>query len=221
MRVSLADTPRRGVLSHASILTLTSNPGRTSPVKRGKWILENVLGTPPPEPPSGVPELEETKTAAANASLREQMEMHRADPSCAACHRVMDQLGFGLEQFNAVGEFRTMDGKARIDSSGELPGGRRFGGGRELSEMLGETEVEAFAKTVTQRLMTFALGRELSPTDRCVIDEIVTKTEKNGYRIQDLIAEVIMSAPFQSYDWTGPEPTVVADSSSTLAKPVQ
>lgn len=214
-KVSLADTPRRGILSHASFLTLTSNPTRTSPVKRGKWILENVLGTPPPEPPVGVPELEDTETAADNATLREQLELHRADPSCAACHRVMDQLGFGLEQFDAIGGWRTHEGALPIDSSGELPGGRSFGGARELSDVLGRTESLAFAKTVTERLMTFALGRELSPTDRCVIDEIAQKTEKDGHRLSDLILQVTQSRQFRFYDWDGPHASDQDDSVAT------
>ncbi|WP_165440811.1 DUF1592 domain-containing protein [Rubripirellula amarantea] len=203
-KVSIKNTPRRGVLSHASVLTLTSNPGRTSPVKRGKWILENVLGTPPPDPPAGVPELDETKTADADATLREQLELHRADASCAACHRVMDQLGFGLEQFDAIGQLRTMDGKHKVDSSGELPGGRLFDGASELTTVLGATESKAFATNVTKQLMAFSLGRGLSPQDRCVIDAIVQSTSSNDYRFQDIITEVILSRPFQFYEWNGP-----------------
>jgi hypothetical protein len=200
-KVALKSIPRRGVLSHASVLTLTSNPVRTSPVKRGKWILVNVLGTPPPDPPAGVPELEETKTASASASLREQLEIHRADPTCAACHRVMDQLGFGLEQFDAVGRYREKDGPVAVDASGELPGGRVFNGAVELSEILGNTESEAFARTAVRQLMTFALGRELIPSDCCTVDEIVERTAKQGHRFMDLILEVVKSKPFQYYDW--------------------
>lgn len=203
-RVSLHQTPRRGVLGHASVLTLTSNPGRTSPVKRGKWILENVLGTPPPEPPPGVPELEESKVANANASFREQMEIHRTDPTCAACHRVMDQLGFGLEQFDAIGRYRVEERGLEIDASGELPGGRLFNGPAELSDILGHTEGDAFAKTVVHRLLTFALGRELTPTDRCTVDEIVAKTAERDHRFVDLVLEVVRSRPFQYYDWSEP-----------------
>ncbi|WP_231598434.1 DUF1592 domain-containing protein [Crateriforma conspicua] len=202
VKVTLADTPRRGVLGHASVLTLTSNPTRTSPVIRGKWILENILGTPPPEPPAGVPELEETATAGAEASLREQMEIHRADPACASCHRVMDQLGFGLENFDAVGRFRKMDGKFPVDSSGELPGGRTFNGGKELSELLGRSEQKSFAATAVRKLMTFALGRELTPQDRCVVDEIVAQTAADDYRLADLVWGVVNSRPFQAYEWT-------------------
>ncbi len=201
-RVSLNETPRRGILSHASVLTLTSNPARTSPVKRGKWVLENVLGTPPPDPPAGVPELEQTKTAAADASLRQQLEVHRADPSCAACHKVMDQLGFGLEQFDAIGRFRSPDSGPAVDASGELPGGRTFNGAAELSQVLGRSEREAFARTATERLLTFALGRELSPSDRCVVDGIVQRTAENDHRVVDLVWEVIQSRPFQYYQLT-------------------
>ncbi|QDT05343.1 hypothetical protein K227x_37430 [Rubripirellula lacrimiformis] len=200
-RVSLAGTPRRGLLGHASVLTLTSNPNRTSPVGRGKWILENIFGTPPPDPPPGVPELGETKTAGADATFREQLELHRADPACASCHRVMDQLGFGLEQFDPVGQFRTVEGKLPIDASGELPGRRQFNGAVELTSILGETETESFARTVATRLLTFALGRELTPADRCTVDAMVEKTAKDNYRFDDLIVEVIMSRPFQFYDW--------------------
>jgi hypothetical protein len=208
--VSLKGTERRGLLSHASILTLTSNPARTSPVKRGKWILENILGTPPPDPPAGVPELEETQVAGADATLREQMEIHRSDPSCAACHRVMDELGFGLERYDAIGRIRPSSGGTPIDASGELPGGRSFQGCAELCEILAKTETEAFAHTAIERLLTFALGRQLTPVDRCTVDEIVKRTASEGHRIQDLILEVVRSRPFRYYEWTGPLPIVDA-----------
>ncbi len=204
-KVSLQGTPRRGILAHGSMLTLTSNPTRTSPVKRGKWILENVLGTPPPDPPANVPELDQAKAAAANASLRDQMELHRQSPTCSSCHRVMDQLGFGLEEFDAIGRYRTMDGKLPVDASGVLPGGRKFTGAAQLSDVLGKTEREAFARTVTERLLTFAIGRELSPSDRCVVDEIVLKTRDKDHRMADLILAVVKSRPFQYYDWQSPQ----------------
>ncbi len=202
--VSLQGSGRRGILSHGSILTFTSNPNRTSPVKRGKWILVNVLGTPPPDPPPGVPELEETKTASENATLREQLELHRQSPTCASCHRVMDQLGFGLEQFDAIGRYREQEAGAAVDASGVLPGGRTFNGAAELSQILADSERVAFARTATERLLTFAIGRELTPGDRCTIDEIVQKTQQNDYRMIDLILEVVRSRPFQSYDWQPP-----------------
>ena len=198
--VSLESTPRRGLLSHASMLTMTSESTRTSPVKRGKWILENVLGTPPPDPPANVPALEETKVADENASLREQLEIHRESPACASCHRVMDQLGFGLEQFDAIGRYRESENGQTVDASGVLPGGRKFQGAAELSAMLGKTERESFAKTIVHRLLTFALGRELKPSDRCVVDEIVNKAKEGDYRFIDLVQAIVDSRPFNYYE---------------------
>ena len=202
IRYSLAGTPRRGILSHAGILTMTSNPTRTSPVMRGKWILENILGTPPPDPPPGVPELEPSKRIGDDVTLREQLELHRASPTCAACHRVMDQLGFGLEVYDAIGRFR--QGKT-VDASGELPGGRSFNGAEQLGKVLAHSEQKAFAKTITRRLMTFALGRELTPYDECSIDEIIDATEENGFRFTDLVLGVTRSRPFLYYDWNTDE----------------
>jgi len=191
-RFSLADSPRRGVLTHASVLTLTSYPTRTSPVQRGKWILENVIGTPPPEPPPNVPELDAVQIDP-NASVRERLALHRADPSCASCHKVMDQLGFGFEQFDAIGRFQD---DTSIDASGELPGGRTFAGGVQLAEILRSTESKRFAATVSQRLLGFALGRELSPDDRCVIDQMVADNEAKDFPIADIIKSVVLSRPF-------------------------
>ncbi|WP_436717057.1 DUF1592 domain-containing protein [Roseiconus lacunae] len=196
-RVSLEGTPRRGLLSHASVLTLTSMPTRTSPVLRGKWILENILGIKAPDPPAGVPELEESETAAATASLREQLELHRASSGCASCHRVMDQLGFGLDDFDAIGRFRTEDSGHPIDASGAMPDGRSFNGGAELSKMLGDTEIEALARTMTERMLTFAIGRELTPDDRCTIDDVVEKTRPNGFRLADIASAIIDSRQFR------------------------
>jgi len=195
-RVSLVDSPRRGVLTHASVLTLTSYPTRTSPVQRGKWILESVLGTPAPEPPPNVPELEADKTATANLSVREQLAKHRASPSCASCHRVMDQLGFGFEDFDAIGRYRSGAG---IDASGELPGGRTFNGGKDLALTLRKTESARFAMTVTEKLLAFGLGRELSPTDRCMTEQIASHCEANDYPMADLVKQVVASRAFQYF----------------------
>ena len=207
-RVSLATTPRRGVLTHASVLTLTSYPTRTSPVQRGKWILENVLGTPPPEPPPNVPELEATK-AAEGMSVREQLALHRANPACASCHRVMDQLGFGFEQFDAIGRYRDGSGETntKLDASGELPGGRKFEGGQQLASILRTTESTRFANTVTEKMLGFALGRELSPDDRCVTDKIIADNKDNDYRLADLLKSVVLSRPFQYF-----QPETIASS---------
>jgi len=208
-QVSLESTARRGVLTHASVLTLTSYPTRTSPVQRGKWILENVLGTPPPEPPPNVPELEATK-AAEGASVREQLALHRANPACASCHRVMDQLGFGFEQFDAIGQFRT---DKKIDASGELPGGRVFEGGQQLAGILRKTESQKFAATVTEKLLGFSIGRELSPDDRCITDKIITDNAANDYRLADLVKSVVLSRPFQYFQPENSRP--MSESTST------
>jgi len=209
-KVSLTKTSRRGLLGHAGILTLTSYPTRNSPVQRGKWILENVLGTPPPEAPPGVPELEETKTASADATLREQLELHRADPGCASCHRVMDSLGFGLEDYDHIGRLRNKNDPARKDATGELPGGRTFHGAGELSRVLADTESRRFAETAVRRLLTFAIGRELRPADRCFVESILQSTQKKGYRVRDLIEQVIESQPFLNHEF---------DKASTSSEP--
>ncbi len=195
--VSVRDAGRAGILTHASVLTLTSNPGRTSPVKRGKWVLENLLGTRPPDPPAGVPELEETASSNPNASIREQLEVHRASPSCASCHKVMDQLGFGLENFGPLGGYRQQDGGKPIDASGILPGGRNFNGALPLVDQLRQTESDAFVTTLANRLLTFAIGRELVPADRCFIKEITTQSAQAEHRFVDLATAVVLSKPFR------------------------
>ncbi len=192
-RVSLTDG-RRGVLTHASILMLTSNPTRTSPVKRGKWILDNILAEPPPPPPGAVPELEEG--AETLGSLREQMEQHRANPTCASCHRTMDALGFGLENFDAIGAWRDADGRFEVDASGELPGGRTFDGSAELMQILVAEKKDQFCKCLAGKLMTYALGRGLSSYDRCSIKEAVTALADNDYRFSALVTSIVTSDPF-------------------------
>ena len=162
-RVSLGQG-RRGVLTHASILFLTSNPTRTSPVKRGKWILDNMLAEPPPPPPADVPELEEG--AETLGTLREQMEQHRANESCAVCHRTMDALGFGLENFDAVGAWRDKDGKDTIDASGELPSGQGFDGAADLMRILVDEKKGQFCRCLTEKLLVYGLGRGLGSYDR-------------------------------------------------------
>ncbi|MCA9139576.1 MAG: DUF1592 domain-containing protein [Planctomycetales bacterium] len=196
-KVSLSQTPRRGLLSHASVLTLTSTPNRTSPVLRGKWILENVLGSTAPEAPAGVPNLDQRENADTNATLRQQLEVHRQDPTCASCHRVMDQLGFGLDDYDAIGRYRTEEGGQPIDASGALPDGRSFNGGADLSRMLAETELDGLARSLIEKMLTFAIGRELTPDDRCTIDEIVATTKSNQYRLGDIVTAVATSRPFR------------------------
>jgi hypothetical protein len=195
-RVALDGSRRTGVLTQASILTLTSNPGRTSPVKRGKWILENILGSPPPDPPPDVPELEATGRAKPGLSLRQQLEVHRSNAVCASCHKTMDQLGFGLENFDAIGRWREKDGSLTVDASGELPGGEKFAGPLELADVLKQRQDE-FARCLAERMLTFALGRGLESIDRCAVDTIVEGLQKKDYRFSALVVEIAGSDPFR------------------------
>jgi hypothetical protein len=193
-KVSLAGTPRGGVLTHASVLAVTSNPTRTSPVKRGKWILENILGTPPPPPPPDVDELKEGDEA--RGTLRQQMETHRKNPTCASCHQRMDPLGFGFENFDAIGAWRTQEGHNEIDASGVLPDGSTFKGPAELRKILLKKR-DLFAKCLTDKLMTYALGRGMERSDRCYIEAIVKKIARDDYKFNSLIVEIVKSDPFQ------------------------
>lgn len=190
-----AQSMRGGILTQAGTLALTANPTRTSPVIRGKWVLEQILGTPPPPPPPNVGELEESREAAASASLRERLEIHRSQAECAVCHAKMDPIGFAFENFDAVGAWREFDGAFPIDASGELPDGRRFNGPKELIAIL-KTE-EAFPRTVIEKMLTFALGRGLEYYDKCVTDEILAAAQKADFRFSALVVAIVMSDPFQ------------------------
>jgi len=187
---------RRGVLTQASVLLLTSNPTRTSPVKRGKWILDNILGEPPPPPPEGVEELD--ADAVTLGTLRERMEQHRSNESCAVCHRKMDALGFGLENFDVVGAWRDRDGRFDIDPSGILPGGREFRDASQLMEILAEDKRDDFCRCLVKKMLTYALGRGLQSYDRCAVDVIVKQLAENEYRFSALIIGIVTSAPFTS-----------------------
>ncbi|MCS6850906.1 MAG: DUF1592 domain-containing protein [Gemmataceae bacterium] len=195
-RVSLAGTPRGGILTHASILTVTSNPTRTSPVKRGKWILENILNSPPPPPPPDAPELKEDQNVALSGSLRQRMEQHRQNAICASCHARMDALGFAFENFDAIGAWRTKDGKFDIDPAGQLPSGESFRGPAELKAIL-KKNADAFARCLAEKMLTFALGRGLEYYDRCAVDDIVRRLKEQDYRFTALVLEVVKSDPFQ------------------------
>ena len=186
---------RGGILTQAGTLALTANPTRTSPVIRGKWVLEQILGTPPPPPPPEVEELEESQEAAASASLRERLEIHRSQAECAVCHAKMDPIGFAFENFDAVGAWRELDGTFPIDASGELPDGRRFNGPKELIAIL-KTE-ETFPRTVVEKMLTFALGRGLEYYDKCATDEILAEVKKADFRFSALVVAIVMSDPFQ------------------------
>lgn len=197
-QVSLGDRRRGGVLTQASVLTLTSNPNRTSPVKRGQWILQQVLGTPPPPPPPDVPKLDESQQAADAGTLRERMQVHRIDPKCASCHQQMDPLGFALENYDAVGRWRTKDGQFPIDPSGELLGGHKFADVQELKQLLGTTATKKFTRNLIKNMLTFGLGRGLEAHDYCTIEEIRKQLSADHYRIQSVIFGIVESQPFQS-----------------------
>lgn len=195
-RVDLPEDSRRGgVLTQASVLTITSNPTRTSPVVRGKWILEQILGTPPPPPPPDVPPLEENGDGIQVASLRQKLEQHRSKPECAGCHAKMDPLGFAFENFDVVGRWRELDGKFPIDSSGELPTGERFQGPTELKAILRHRE--SFVRSLARKMLTYALGRGLEFYDKCAVDHIVEHVVANQHRFSALIEGIVTSEPFR------------------------
>ncbi len=194
LRVTFVDDQRGGILTHASILTLTSNPTRTSPVKRGKWVLEQILGTPPPPPPPNVPELEEKGVL--KGTLRERMEQHRKNPACTNCHNRLDPPGFAFENYNAIGKYRWKDGDLPIDPSGELPGGLKFKGPKELKQILVQKN-DLFSRNLTEKMMTYGIGRGLEYYDKSSVDRIVNVLAKNDFRFSTLVIEIVKSDPFR------------------------
>lgn len=195
--VPLKDDNRRGILTQAAVLSVTSNPTRTSPTKRGKWILEQVLGTPPPPPPPGVGTIKDEKTQLNATTLRKLMEEHRKNPMCASCHAQMDPIGFGLENFDPVGRWRTKEGPFPVDATGLLPDGRKFNGPVELRKILLQQK-DQFVHTLSEKLLTYALGRGVTPNDKCNVDDVVVATKKNGYRFGSMIEAIIKSDAFRS-----------------------
>jgi hypothetical protein len=195
-RVALQDRSRGGLLTQASVLTVTSNPTRTSPVKRGKWVLEQILGAPPPSPPPNVPELPEKEKDVSAASLRQRMEVHRRNPACANCHARMDAIGFALENFNAVGAFRTRDGSFAIDATGELADGTKFTGPVELKAMVLKHK-EEFTRCLTEKLLIYATGRGLEPYDRPTVERIVKALPVGDYKFSALVGEIVRSDAFR------------------------
>jgi mono/diheme cytochrome c family protein len=194
-KVDLTTDQRGGLLGQAGVLTVSSYPTRTSVVIRGKYVLENILGTPPPPPPPDVPALDETKIGA-SGTLRQQMEQHRSNPVCASCHSKMDVLGFGLENYDGVGKWRTTDGKFPVDSSGTLPNGKTFNGPAQMREVL-MGELPQFAHCLTEKLLTYSLGRGLEPFDRRTETSIEKALAASDYKFQTLIFEIVRSMPFQ------------------------
>ena len=224
-RVELAGGRRAGVLMHGSILTLSSYATRTSPVLRGRWVLENILGTPPPPAPPGVPALPESQAGAAPvASLRARLEQHRANPSCATCHDQMDPIGFGLENFDASGAWRDREGQFPVDSSGVFPGGAGFAGPEQLRRELG-AQSALFVRNFVEKLMTYALGRGLEIADRPVIDQIASRLAAGGsssggsgaYRLSALISEIVNSRPFQMRGTLPPPAVALINKGGPLA----
>ena len=195
-KVDLKTEERGGILSQGSVLAVSSYPSRTSVVIRGKYILSNILGTPPPPPPPNVPQLDESATGTA-MSLRQQMEKHRANAVCASCHSRMDPLGFGLENYDAVGKWRTMDGKVPgVDSSGVLPSGKTFSTPLQMREILTGMQAD-FARCLTEKMLVYALGRGLKPYDKRTVGEIDDKLAGEGFGFSSLVSEVVHSLPFQ------------------------
>ncbi len=196
-RVSLSGTPRGGLLTMASILTITSNPTRTSPVKRGKWVLDNILGTPPPPPPPNVPPLKEGHAGELTGTLRQRMEQHRADPLCASCHARMDPIGFGFENFDGIGAWRAREGNLPIDPSGTLVSGESFQGPAGLRHILLSAKRDEFVRCLVSKFLTYALGRGLEYYDDCALDKITERLARGHYRFSSLVLGVVESVPFQ------------------------
>jgi hypothetical protein len=216
-RVNLADGNRRGLLGQGSILTVTSYGDRTSPVGRGKWILENVLGTPPPPPPPNVPALKENGTNGQLLSMRERMTAHRANPVCASCHTRMDPLGFALENFDAIGRWRTRaEGGQAIDASGATPDGVKFNGPAELRTVLLRNP-EQFVTVVAEKLLTYALGRGIEYYDASAIRQAVRGSAATNYSFASLIGGLAKSAPFQMRN--APSSVVPEPAKTAAARP--
>ncbi len=196
-RVTLADSNRGGLLGQGSILTVTSYPNRTSVVQRGKWVLENLLGTPPPPPPPDIPALEAHNKDGRALTMREQMEMHRASPTCSSCHSRMDPIGFSLENYDGIGAYRTKDGASDIDVSGKMPDGKVFAGPAGLKNLLLTAHRDEFLSTFTEKLMTYALGRGIESYDQPAIRTIIRDASKQNTSIPDIINAIVRSPQFQ------------------------
>jgi len=194
-RVPVTDDARRGLLGKGAMLMVTSHPDRTSPVLRGKWVLENLLGMPPPPPPGTVPPLPEGAAAKAH-SVREQMEAHRANPPCAGCHKLMDPIGFALENFDAVGTWRTLDAGARIDASGQLTDGTKVDGVVTLRNAL-LTRPDVFVGTFAEKMLTYAIGRGLDSHDAPAVRAIVQQANAGNDRFSAVVLGIVESTPFQ------------------------
>jgi hypothetical protein len=204
-RVTLTDPARRGLLGQGSVLTVSSYANRTSPVLRGKWILTNILGTPPPPPPPNVPPFNEQ----ASGTMRERMVQHRTNPACSGCHSVMDPVGFAMENFDAIGHWRTKDGGAPIDASGALPDGAAVSGPAAVISALA-AHPEQFARTMTEMMLTYALGRGLEYYDMPVVRSVAREAGKKDYRFSEIVLGIVKSPPFEMKTIQQPAAAVAA-----------
>ena len=196
-RVSLKGTNRGGLLTQASILTVTSNPTRTSPVKRGKWILEQILGDPPPAPPPVVPSLDDESRKELTGTFRQRLEQHRADPKCANCHAKMDTMGFALENFNGIGQWRDKNEQNQpVEVGGKLSNGVELKSLADLKKMLRDDK-EAFARCLAEKMLIYAIGRGLDYYDDRAVEKIRTETAKGGYKFSALVTAIAKSDPFR------------------------
>ncbi len=187
---------RGGLLRHGSVLTVTSYATRTSPVIRGKWILDNILGIPPPPPPPNVPALKENAAATKPLSMRERLAEHRANPACAGCHQLMDPVGFALENYDAVGRWRSTEDAQPIDVAGGLPDGTKLAGIAELEKAL-LVRPETFVATLTEKLLTYSLGRGIEHFDAPAVRQIVRNAQRDDYRFSSVVLGIVTSTPFQ------------------------
>lgn len=202
-RVTVPDDARRGLLGHGSILTITSYPNRTSPVLRGKWVLENILGTPPPAPPANVPDLEENQPGQQARSVRERLEEHRSNPVCASCHRLIDPAGLALENFDAIGRWRTREEGGMVDAAGQLADGTPVDGPSELRAALLERS-DQFVHTLTEKLLTYALGRGIEAPDMPIVRSIVDEAGREDHRFSSIVLGIVTSTPFGMKQAAGP-----------------
>lgn len=196
-RVSMAGTPRRGILGHASILTVTSQPNRTSPVLRGKFILENILDITPPPPPPELPQLEDARHKGKRMSVREQLELHRSKTACAGCHNLMDPIGFAFENYNAIGIYRETEKGEAIDTTGQLVTGEKLENAESLRQVILHGKRDEFLRCLTIKMMTYATGRGIGRLDRLHIDKVLSQLQKDDYSAHSLIRGIIHSVPFQ------------------------
>jgi hypothetical protein len=217
-RVAITDEARKGLLGQGSILTVTSRVDRTSVVLRGKWILENLLASPPPAPPANVPPLADTDGRAAPKTVRARMELHRSNPVCASCHKMMDPIGFALEHFDAIGAWRDSYEGSPIDSSGQLSDGTPFDGVTTLRQVL-LRRPETFVQTLTEKMLTYALGRGLDYHDMPVVRGIVRDAAASHYKFSSIVMGIVNSVPFQMRVKAAQEPVATSAAREMIGVP--